>query len=462
MTEGRRAPKPNLAPMRRLLLLAPIATLAWAPSAFAAPPVVSVKATPTFGAAPLAVKLTASGDPAGYRWAFGDGTAGTGASVVHTYRKPGRYKAVVTATAQGEKSRAAVKVTAYKVSLRANSPVSYGQPVLFRGRLRPGDRGARVTLVHNGRAVALAHVHPGGAFRIRTRVTSPGPYQAVSRHARSNVFSVTVRPVLVAKVTGSGVVGTRLAVLARLRPRTAGTVRVRVFRHGKQIRSVLRESPATLRLRTRRPQDYTVRLQVVPRAGFAGARELLRVSVYLPRLGLGSRGPSVRFLQERLRELHYALRGVTGRYGYDTYEAVLAFQKVHWLPRTGRVTARLWRILRRASIPLPRYGHGTHFEVDKSRQVVFDVRGGRVARVIHASTGATGNTPVGVWHVHSKTPGYNAKGMYYSLYFLRGFAIYGYADVPSYPASHGCVRVPLWIAPTLYATHPYGTTVYIY
>ena len=71
-------------------------------------------------------------------------------------------------------------------------------------------------------------------------------------------------------------------------------------------------------------------------------------------------------------------------------------------------------------------------------------------------------SPVGTFHTYYKEPGFNQKGMYDSEYFIRGFAIHGYADVPPYPASHGCVRIPIWIAPILYATHPIGTPVYIY
>jgi lipoprotein-anchoring transpeptidase ErfK/SrfK len=48
------------------------------------------------------------------------------------------------------------------------------------------------------------------------------------------------------------------------------------------------------------------------------------------------------------------------------------------------------------------------------------------------------------------------------MYFLRGFAIHGYPSVPSYPASHGCVRVPMWIAPHLWSTNPYGQTIRVY
>ena len=44
---------------------------------------------------------------------------------------------------------------------------------------------------------------------------------------------------------------------------------------------------------------------------------------------------------------------------------------------------------------------------------------------------------------------------------LRGFAIHGYASVPPYPASHGCVRVPLWAAPGLYARWPVGSIVLV-
>jgi lipoprotein-anchoring transpeptidase ErfK/SrfK len=112
-------------------------------------------------------------------------------------------------------------------------------------------------------------------------------------------------------------------------------------------------------------------------------------------------------------------------------------------------------------VPRPRYRRGHHLEIDKSRQVLFEVDGGRVVRVVHVSTGATGNTPVGRWHVYSKVVGWSWV-LWYPMYFLRGFAIHGYPSVPPYPASHGCVRTPMWIAPTLFATNSYGESVYVY
>jgi lipoprotein-anchoring transpeptidase ErfK/SrfK len=122
----------------------------------------------------------------------------------------------------------------------------------------------------------------------------------------------------------------------------------------------------------------------------------------------------------------------------------------------------VWNALSRAGIPKAHFASGDHVEVDKTRQVLFEVRRGRVVRVIHVSTGATGNTPVGRWHVYWKSPGLNSHGMYYSLYWLRGFAIHGYASVPPWPASHGCVRMPMWLAPGLYSRWTVGATVRVY
>jgi peptidoglycan hydrolase-like protein with peptidoglycan-binding domain len=185
----------------------------------------------------------------------------------------------------------------------------------------------------------------------------------------------------------------------------------------------------------------------------------LNAAVVRPVLVYGSRGPAVRALQQRLRELHYALPGADGVYSLATYQAVLAFEAVAGLPRTGRVDARTWRHLVKAGIPRARYP-GTHIEISKGRQVLYAVRGGRVQLVVHVSTGATGNTPLGHWHIYRKVVGWDWV-LWYPSYFLRGFAIHGYPDVPAYPASHGCVRVPMWLAPRLYAALPYGATVWI-
>ena len=52
--------------------------------------------------------------------------------------------------------------------------------------------------------------------------------------------------------------------------------------------------------------------------------------------------------------------------------------------------------------------------------------------------------------------------LWYPLYFHRGFALHGYPSVPAYPASHGCVRLPMWFAPGFHARWSYGATVRIF
>jgi lipoprotein-anchoring transpeptidase ErfK/SrfK len=151
---------------------------------------------------------------------------------------------------------------------------------------------------------------------------------------------------------------------------------------------------------------------------------------------------------------------VDGHYGVDTVQAVLAFQKVQGLPQTGRVDPRVWQALRRASTPRPRYA-GTHIEISKGRQLLFVVRGGQVQSIVHVSTGRTGNTPLGTWRIYRKVPGWDWV-LWYPMYFLRGFAIHGYPEVPAHPASAGCIRVPMWIAPQLYAGFTHGQLVRIY
>ncbi len=186
----------------------------------------------------------------------------------------------------------------------------------------------------------------------------------------------------------------------------------------------------------------------------------MRARISAPSLSVGATGPAVVALEQRLRELHYALRDTSGVFDDDDVGAVLAFQKVNGLERTGVVTPALWSLLARAGVPRARYP-GDHVEVDKTRQVLFLVRNGKVVLTTHVSTGATGNTPLGQWHVYSKVAGWSWV-LWYPSYFLRGFAIHGYPEVPAYPASHGCVRVPMWLAPELYTQIPLGGSVYVY
>jgi lipoprotein-anchoring transpeptidase ErfK/SrfK len=102
-------------------------------------------------------------------------------------------------------------------------------------------------------------------------------------------------------------------------------------------------------------------------------------------------------------------------------------------------------------------------EADLSRQVLVLARGAKPAIIVHASSGKPSTPTVfGKFHFYSKTPGYNAHGMYYSNYFIGGYAVHGYDPVPDYAASHGCIRIPIPSAKRVFRWIQLGDTIYVY
>jgi hypothetical protein len=344
----------------------------------------------------------------------------------------------------------------------------YGATVTFRGVVTSGGSpvgGQHVDLLANtGSGWALlgsTTTAANGTYAFAMRATTPGSYAAQTPGATSAAVALTIRPRLGTHFTGLPYPGSPYHLRGHLRPARAGKLSLRV---GTRIWAV-KVGPRggfRARLPTREPGSFRAVLRLAPRAGFERVRRKRDFHIRAPALGLGSSGRAVLALERRLRDLHYAINYVNELYGATTYEAVLAFQKVHRMSRTGKVNLAFWRKFGRAHVPRARIDSGSYIDVDKTRQVLFEVRRGKVVRVMHVSTGATGNTPVGRWHVYLKTPGLLASGMYYSMFFVGAFAIHGYHSVPPWPASHGCVRIPMWLAPGLFSRWPLGTTVYIH
>jgi peptidoglycan hydrolase-like protein with peptidoglycan-binding domain len=193
----------------------------------------------------------------------------------------------------------------------------------------------------------------------------------------------------------------------------------------------------------------------------------------------GDRGPEVAQLQRRLAELGYWLGRADGTYGELTVQAVLAFQKVQRMPRTGTFDATTSAALRTAERPTARSASGDLIEIDKARQVLFVVRGGVVRWTLNTSTGtekryrspegvAVADTPPGRWVIDREVDGMRQAALgslYRPKYFHKdGIAIHGARDVPAYPASHGCARLTYAAMDWLWRARlaPIGSTVWIY
>ena len=173
-------------------------------------------------------------------------------------------------------------------------------------------------------------------------------------------------------------------------------------------------------------------------------------------------GDAVRALQERLVALHYDPGAVDGRYGGGLASAVMAFQKVDGMPRNGRATPDVLAAMAAATDPAPMLpdGGATRIEVDFKRQVLLLLEGRRPAadppglhrqREEYCEDGRSAawrSPPAGRTASSGAIKGKRKSylGLLYDpLYFKGGFAIHGAPSVPGYPASHGCVRIPLHV-----------------
>lgn len=180
----------------------------------------------------------------------------------------------------------------------------------------------------------------------------------------------------------------------------------------------------------------------------------------------------------RLAELGYWLNLNATMGEDDSFRyALMAFQKVEGRKVTGQLSAADLRALRRATRPRPRYAGGPRIEVDLLRQVLFLVNErGEVDRILPVSSGSDkpfvsegwerdAITPVGRYFIQRKIEGWRKSAlgeMYYPNYILGGLAIHGSPSVPAVPASHGCIRIPMFAAVEFSRITPVGLEVLVY
>jgi hypothetical protein len=181
-------------------------------------------------------------------------------------------------------------------------------------------------------------------------------------------------------------------------------------------------------------------------------------------VGFGARGRLIQLVQARLAALHFYIPQ-TGVYDQGTGLALDAYDR---LMRRGTSQA-----LDGATINalLDGYGtfrvrfpsHGRHAEGDLALQLLALVDGAHVDAIYPISSGKPSTpTILGDFHVYMKVPGYLPDGMFDSNFFIRGYAVHGYDPAPDYPASHGCIRLPIVDAPSVYAWLQIGDWVDTY
>jgi hypothetical protein len=175
-------------------------------------------------------------------------------------------------------------------------------------------------------------------------------------------------------------------------------------------------------------------------------------------------GMSIALLNQGMRALGYPAGGGTALSG-KLARSVLAFRKTNGMARVYDLSDTIYDMVYegRGAYKLRYPDAGKHVEADISRQVVVLADKGMPVATYPTSSGAPATpTILGHYTFYLKAPGTNAKGMYMSNYFIRGYAIHGYPSVPVYNASHGCLRVPNEDAVAIFNQIDLGESIWVY
>ena len=253
--------------------------------------------------------------------------------------------------------------------------------------------------------------------------------------------------------------GQKVTVILSRGKRTAKRVVVPVRKKGKAGRFEFSK-------RLIKPGRYSIQAIHKKNASVGGSKDTSRrFHIHYPNLSKGDSGDTVKLFNALLGRLGY-VNDENADYDEATGRAVLAFNKVNDNARSENADASTFKKLAKGKggfkLKEPGVG-GKHVEVDVSRQVMVLAKGDKVDEIYSVSTGASVTPTVfGHFNFYRKEPGTNSHGMVNSVYFYRGYATHGYASVPDYPASHGCVRSPIPNSLHIYNWIDLGDQIYIY
>ena len=199
-------------------------------------------------------------------------------------------------------------------------------------------------------------------------------------------------------------------------------------------------------------------------------------------LAPGMKGADVKALQQRLAALKYYPGTIDGEFGSNTQAALWAFQEINGVKVTGKVdaaTARRLELPKAYKSPSYKGKRATRIEVSQHLEVLVLFENNKIMLISHVSSGggyfyncgsggcAQAVTPNGTYNTGVYMPGWvkvPLGAMYNPVFFISTvYAIHGDTYVPVFPDSHGCVRLPMFIADffhTLVAAH--GTEVFVY
>lgn len=198
---------------------------------------------------------------------------------------------------------------------------------------------------------------------------------------------------------------------------------------------------------------------------------------------VGEHSDAVAYIQDRLIKLGFDPGALDGTFGTGVQDAVWAFQELQGLDGkdvTGEVTPELWDKMQDPLVVAPRDATTAairHVEIYVPEQVLILWNPDGTPLVItHISTGSGKDwcekgwcgkaiTPTGVYAVKRFHKGWEQAPLgllYNAVYFNGGIAMHGALSVPNYPASHGCIRMPVHIAEYFHTLVETGDPVLVF
>jgi hypothetical protein len=386
---------------------------------------------------------------------------------------PASPAAAVSTPAEAESPTAEPSPVAPTLTAQLSAAsVVFGGEVTVSGVLTPAVADQEVTVKVGSTVAGTATTDADGAYSLAFTPRRSGKVVA-SLTADPTVAAASLALAVKPKVTvthGSLVPFLASSVVVKVAPLAYdGVVVVKVAHKGASqgsYKARAKNGKATLRIPFRGVDGFALTVILPAASDLAGRSLQAKVSVPAKTLSAGSSGPYVKGMLTALQRLKFRVPGVGSSFTGQVKDSVMAFQKAYRLPRTYVFNTACWRKIDGAKLIKPRHASpSTHIEVDKGRQILMVVKGGKPYGIICVSTGATGNTPEGTFRIQQKhsftTSGYGGI-LVRTMGFIGDFAIHGYSPVPPYPASHGCVREPIWACYWVYDNSFVGETLYIY
>jgi peptidoglycan hydrolase-like protein with peptidoglycan-binding domain len=203
-------------------------------------------------------------------------------------------------------------------------------------------------------------------------------------------------------------------------------------------------------------------------------------------VGPGSQGPEVQAYEQRMADLHFDPGPVDGIYDQKTVYAVHTLQKLAGGDRTGRITSGEVFVLSffqyRQPLSDPLEPNRAEVDISSQTMTLYETYQPKLLTTISSGSGENycyntprdnptshvcedANTPSGRFTFYEFRSGWDRSPLgqlYNPYYFNKGIAVHGFESVPTSPASHGCVRIPMHIAEYFHDLVARGSTVHVF